>query len=204
MYMNSLLKKYDEEVLLEMENLAKKYNFPIIGRVVGNFLHVMAISIGAERIFEFGSGFGFSAYWFSMGMKGGELTLTDGNKTNIGIARKYLSRLSRRCDFKYYAAWAQDVFKETSGEFDIIYNDVDKGDYPEVWALARERIRPGGCYIADNALWYGRVTAEKVENDIEPGWTEAIKEHNALIFHDADFDAFINPARDGVLVARRK
>jgi predicted O-methyltransferase YrrM len=36
------------------------------------------------------------------------------------------------------------------------------------------------------------------------GWTEAIREHNALIFDDPDFDTFINPIRDGVIVARRK
>jgi caffeoyl-CoA O-methyltransferase len=40
--------------------------------------------------------------------------------------------------------------------------------------------------------------------DIVPGWTEAILEHNRLIFNDPDFDAFINPTRDGVVVARRK
>ncbi|HXG52729.1 MAG TPA: O-methyltransferase [candidate division Zixibacteria bacterium] len=203
-YMDGLLKKYDEEVLLEMEGLAKKHGFPIVGRVVGNFLHVLAKSIGARTIFEFGSGFGYSAYWFSLGMDGGELILTDGSKSNISVARQYLSRLPRSCRFQFHAAWAQDVFKETSGDFDIVYNDADKGDYVEIWELARERIRPGGYYIADNVLWYGRVVAESVEHDIEPGWTETIKEHNSLIFDDAGFDAFINPTRDGVVVARRK
>jgi predicted O-methyltransferase YrrM len=203
-YMDGFARKYDEEVLLEMEALARKYNIPVIGRVVGNFLCVLTKSIDAQRIFEFGSGFGYSAYWFSLGMSGGELILTDSDKINVEIAKKHLSRLNRKCAFKYHFAWAQDAFNETSGLFDIIYNDVDKGDYPEIWELARGRIRPGGFYIADNVLWYGRVTAAKVENDVEPGWTEAVKEHNALIFSDADFDAFINPARDGVLVARRK
>jgi len=172
--------------------------------VAGNFFQVLAKSIGARRIFEFGSGFGFSAYWFSLGMDGGELILADGSKANISMARRYLSRVQRKCDFKFHFAWAQDVFKDTGGDFDIVYNDVDKGDYLEVWELARERIRPGGYYIADNVLWYGRVAAAKVEHDIEPGWTETIKEHNSLIFADPDFDSFINPIRDGVLVARRK
>ena len=203
-YMTALIEKYDEPVLLEMENLARKYDFPIIGRVVGNFLNVLTKSIGAERIFEFGSGFGYSAYWLSMGMNRGELILTDGSKANIEAAKDYLSRLGRKCEFQFHFAWSQDVFKETAGDFDIVYNDVDKGDYPEVWELARDRIRPGGYYIADNTLWYGRVATGKVDNDIEPGWTEAIVEHNSLIFNDADFDAFINPTRDGVLVARRK
>ncbi|MGZ8153520.1 MAG: O-methyltransferase, partial [Methylovulum sp.] len=79
----------------------------------------------------------------------------------------------------------------------------DKGDYPEIWLMAKDRIRPGGLYIADNVLWRGRVAVEQY-SDVFPGWTEAIMEHNRLIFSDPDFDAFINPTRDGVIVARRK
>jgi len=203
-YLNTLLKESDEDVLLEMESLAKKNNFPIVGRLAGNFLSILTKSIGAQRIFELGSGFGFSAYWFSLGMDGGELILTDGSESNISMAMEYLSRVQRKCDFKYCTGFAQDVFQETSGEFDIVYNDVDKCDYPEVWELARDRIRPGGYYIADNTLWYGRVTAEKPGYESQPGWTKSIKEHNSLIFEDTDFDAFINPIGDGVLVARRK
>ena len=69
--------------------------------------------------------------------------------------------------------------------------------------MAKERIRPGGLYIADNVLWHGRVAVERYV-DIVPGWTEAILEHNTQIFNDPEFDAFINPTRDGVIVARKK
>ena len=98
---------------------------------------------------------------------------------------------------------AQDIFERTNGLFDICYNDVDKGDYPAIWDMAKTRIRPGGYYIADNVLWHGRVTVKEF-TDIVPGWTEAIMAHNQTIFADAEFDTFINPTRDGVLVARRK
>ena len=40
--------------------------------------------------------------------------------------------------------------------------------------------------------------------DVEHGLTEAIVEHNRLVFTDPDFDTFINPTRDGVIVARKK
>ncbi len=98
---------------------------------------------------------------------------------------------------------AQEIFTQTDGLFDICYNDVDKGDYPEIWLMAKDRIRPGGLYIADNVLWRGRVAVERY-TDVFAGWTEAVREHNQLIFNDPDFDTFINPTRDGVIVARRK
>lgn len=69
--------------------------------------------------------------------------------------------------------------------------------------MARERIRPGGLYIADNVLWHGRVAMNN-PTDAKPSWTRAIKEHNQLICNDPEFDAFVNPTRDGVIVARRK
>jgi caffeoyl-CoA O-methyltransferase len=203
-YLMGLAKAQDDPILLEMELLAKKEDFPIVGRLVGLFLEVLAKSIGAKTIFEFGSGYGYSAYWFARAVgPEGKVICTDGEKENRDQAKKFLSRAGfwSRIDFK--VGMAQDIFKPFVGTFDICYNDVDKGQYPEVWKMAKERIRPGGLYIADNVLWHGRV-ALKDPKDVGPGWTEAIKIHNQMIFNDPDFDSFINPTRDGVIVARKK
>ncbi len=203
-YMFSLSGQTDHAVLTQMEAIARENNFPIVGRLVGMFLHSQAKMIGARRVFEFGSGFGYSAYWFAKAVGAhGEVICTDGNPDNKAKAQANLQAagLSERVEF--HSGIAQDTFKQTEGYFDICYNDVDKDGYPEVWNLARERVRPGGLYICDNVLWHGRVAMETF-NDIVPGWTEAIREHNELVFHDPNFDTFINPTRDGVLVARRK
>jgi len=203
-YMRQLLNGTDHNVLLAMEELAEKNNFPIVGRLVGVFLETMAKSINAQRVFEFGSGYGYSAYWFAkaVGDKG-KVYCSEADLVNLKKAEQYLSDagLWQRIEFK--AGMAQSIFAETEGLFDICYNDVDKCDYPEIWLLAKDRIRSGGLYIADNVLWRGRVAVSQYK-DVFQGWTEAIKEHNRLIFNDPDFDAFINPIRDGVLVARKK
>ncbi|MGZ4955853.1 MAG: O-methyltransferase [Methylobacter sp.] len=203
-YMHGLLRHTDHPVLTEMEALAHKNNFPIIGRLVGVFIEAQAKMINAERVFEFGSGYGYSAYWFAraVGSKG-QVICTDADFLNQEKAEQYLSNagLWDRIDFR--AGMAQEVFAQTEGLFDICYNDVDKGDYPSIWLMAKDRIRPGGLYIADNVLWRGRVAVENPA-DIFPGWTEAIIEHNELIFNDPEFDTFINPTRDGVIVARKK
>jgi predicted O-methyltransferase YrrM len=203
-YMRSLVTQSDHPVLTEMEAYARKNNFPIVDRLVGVFLETLAKSITARRIFEFGSGYGYSAYWFARATgPTGEIICTDGDAVNRDKAQHYLASVGLWDRVQFHTGFAQDVFAQTEGLFDICYNDVDKGDYPEVWKLAKERIRPGGLYIADNVLWHGRVAAEQYV-DIVPGWTEAILEHNQMIFADPDFDAFINPTRDGVLVARKK
>jgi caffeoyl-CoA O-methyltransferase len=203
-YLHGLLRHTDNAVLLEMEALARQHNFPIVGRLVGIFLESLANSINAKRVFEFGSGYGYSAYWFANAVGiDGNVICTDGNPLNKDKAERFLSKadLWKRIDFR--TGIAQSHFGQCEGLFDICYNDVDKGDYPEVWLMAKDRIRPGGFYIADNVLWHGRVALENYE-DVVPGWTEAIKRHNTLIFEDPDFDAYINPIRDGVIVARKK
>ena len=47
------------------------------------------------------------------------------------------------------------------GEFDVIYDDIDKDGYPDAWRAARERIRVGGLYVCDNVLCSGRVLGDE-------------------------------------------
>lgn len=206
-YLRELAHPHLEAVPLEMEALAEKRRFPIVGPLVGQFLEVMARTVDARRVFEFGSGFGYSAYWFARGLPADGLVIcTDTELESARLAEGFLSRAGLWGNVEYRLGMAQDLFEAAEGEFDICYNDVDKGDYPAVWRLAKDRIRPGGLYIADNVLWHGRVAMEAHEDvqDVVAGWTEAVREHNAAIFNDPDFDCCINPVRDGVIVARRK
>lgn len=203
-YLRGLVGNTDHPVLLAMEALAWEQNFPIVDRLVGVFLETQAKAISAKRVFEFGSGFGYSAYWFAKAVgDGGEVFCTDGDPLNKGKAEHYLKTASLWDRVKFHTGMAQTLFAQSEGLFDICYNDADKGDYPEIWNMAKARIRPGGLYIADNVLWHGRVALTDFV-DVAPGWTEAIRKHNEQIFNDPDFDAFINPTRDGVIVARRK
>jgi predicted O-methyltransferase YrrM len=172
--------------------------------MVGVALELLARSIGAQRVFELGSGFGYSAYWFSRATDvHGEVHLTDGDPENEKKAMDYLGRAGLAIPIRFHVGEAVQTLDGTEGEFDIVYCDIDKGDYPKAWQAARERIRPGGLYICDNTLWSGRVTDGWSGEDRRPGWTEAIKEHNAAIAADREYIATILPIRDGVLVAHR-
>jgi predicted O-methyltransferase YrrM len=204
-YLFDLLRRHDEPVLQEMEALARERSFPIVGRLVGAFLEVLTLCAGARRVFEFGSGFGYSAYWFGRAVgPEGRVICTDGQEANRRQARTFLARVGRwgRIDFR--VGWAQDIFRGTEGLFDVVYNDADKEGDPGIWRLARDRVRPGGLYIADNTLWSGRVIQEPAGDDPRPELTRAISEHNRLIAADPEYDFFLNPTRDGVIVARRK
>lgn len=172
-YLKDLASSDDHEVLLEMEALAAEKGFPIVERLCGRALEVMARSIGAKRIFEMGSGFGFSAYWFSQATgPDGEIHLTDTDAENERLTRDFLGRAGLLDPIEYHVSDAFSAFDATDGEFDIVYCDIDKDGYPEAWRKAKERVRVGGFYMCDNMLWSGRVTG-RVE-DPRPHLTEAI------------------------------
>ena len=199
-YLGALAATDDEPVLLEMEEHAKERRFPIVGRLCGRFLEVMARSIGATRVFEMGSGFGFSAYWFSRAIgPDGELHLTDMDPNNKTKALDFLGRAGLDGPVDYHVAAAFDAFNDTAGEFDIVYCDIDKHEYPQAWELAKPRVRVGGLYMCDNMLWSGKVTGE-VEVDES---TPIIDRANKLIAADPDWRSFILPIRDGVVCAVR-
>ncbi len=203
-YLNQLERRHDDPVLLEMETLAEQNHFPIVGRLSGVFLEAMALTVGARTVFELGSGFGYSAWWFTRAVgPDGMVYCTDGDPANREKAEDFLTRAGRWDRVNYRTGNAQDLLVDTLGEFDIVYNDVLKPQYPETWLQAKDRVRPGGLYIADNVLWSGRVTPEGAKHDTRPDETEAIKRHNELIYADPGFATFIHPVRDGLLVARK-
>jgi len=202
-YMRSLLRRYDEPVLLEMEAEGKERGFPIIGRLVGVTVELLARSVGAKRVFELGSGFGYSAYWFARAVgPSGEVHGTDGDPANEPKALDYLSRAGLAEPIRWHVGDAVTHLGAASGEFDVVYNDIDKDGYPAAWMAARERIRVGGLYVCDNVLWSGRVAVQD-RDDPRPVYTQAILEHNRMIAEDDRFISSIVPTRDGVFVALR-
>jgi predicted O-methyltransferase YrrM len=202
-YMRDL---FDEEhpVAAEMEARAEEHGFPIVGRLVGMTMEVLARSVGARRVFEMGSGYGYSAYWFGRAVgDGGEVHMTEGDPDNQRLAVEYLERAGLGDRARSHVGDALELIEEVDGDFDVVFCDIDKGGYPAAWEKARERIRVGGLYLCDNVLWSGRVTQEEPEDDVRPGWTDRVREHNLAVAADERYRSTIVPTRDGVMVALR-
>jgi caffeoyl-CoA O-methyltransferase len=163
-YVRALLDRHDEPVLLEMEELARVKNFPIINRHVGVTVEILARAIGARRVFELGSGYGYSAFWFARAVgQGGEVHCTDGNPQNAKKAQEFLSRANLWGRITFHVGDALKSFSQVAGKWDIVYDDINKEGYPEAWKAACNRIRVGGLYICDNVITIG--SAKKLVTD---------------------------------------
>lgn len=189
-----------DEVLTEMEAEASKNDVPIVGPAVARILYQLATISGAKNIFEMGSAIGYSTIWWARAVgDGGRVVYTDGDRKNADKARRYFERagVSKRITVRVGDAF--EFLSEEKEQYDIIFNDVDKIDYPRAFRLALPRLKTGGLFIADNVLWSGRVA--KANPDAT---TKAILEFNKLIYGSKDLFATILPIRDGVAVCVKK
>jgi len=176
----------------------------MVGRMVGVTLEILARSIGARRVFELGSGFGYSGYWFSRAVgPHGELYLTDGDPANAELAADFLARAGLDGPVQFHVGDALEGFRGVEGDFDIVFCDIDKHGYPKAWEAARERIRVGGMFICDNTLGFGAGTVVQELDGRAGEWIAAIREMNDAVVADDRYLANILPIRDGVLVALR-
>lgn len=188
-----------EQVLLDMEKRADDEGFPIVGPQVGQLLQQMAAMVNAEQVFELGSGFGYSAIWFLKGMDEGRVTLTDADAQNRDDALEALSILGLKDRAEFKVGGSIELLRQETRQYDIIYCDIDKQDYPEVIDLAYERLRPGGLLITDNTLWYGLVLVENPEKT-----AKGVQEYNRALAAHPGFLTVTLPIRDGVSVSMKR
>ncbi|HRG34423.1 MAG: class I SAM-dependent methyltransferase [Saprospiraceae bacterium] len=84
-------------------------------------------------------------------------------------------------------------------EFDLVFIDAAKKQYPEYLALVSPLMKKGALLIADNVLWYGKVLDENKDQE-----TTVLDHFNSLVSKSGDWDAFILPLRDGLTLAIKK
>jgi predicted O-methyltransferase YrrM len=172
------------DVLVEMEEYATKHNIPIVGPAVARILEQLALMINAHIVFELGSAIGYSTIWWARAVgENGHVFYTDGDSKNAERARGYFARAGVSERIILHTGDALEFLSEQKQEFDIIFNDVDKDDYPRVLRLVAPRLRKGGLFITDNVLWNGRVA----EKNPKESSTKAILEFNRKLADSPEF-----------------
>lgn len=199
-YLLSVLPPRDA-VLARMEEDAARGGIPIVGPAVGRLLAQLARISGARRVFELGSAIGYSTIWLARAVgPEGQVFYTDGSEENAAEARRNLAEAGVDGRVTLLVGDALTALDGTEGEFDLIFNDVDKEGYPDVLRAAFPRLRVGGLLVTDNVLWDGAMRLPACEDDEEAA---AIREFNRLCYAHPDLETTILPLRDGVSVARR-
>lgn len=200
-YLDALIPSRPPE-MRAMEAYAREVRFPIVGPAAGQFCYLMARIVGARRVFEMGSGFGYSTAWFARAVRengGGTVFHVVWDEELSRRARKHLSALGFGAVIEYHVAEAVETLRHADGQFDLIFNDIDKEAYPKSLSVIAEKLRPGGVLIVDNMFWQGRVFDDRDRS----ATTQGVRELTQTITSDPGWISSIVPIRDGLLVAYR-
>ncbi|MCC2671185.1 MAG: O-methyltransferase family 3 [Armatimonadetes bacterium] len=196
------LSDHGDPILLRMEAEARAEQFPIIGPAAGKLCYLMARAIGAKRIFEMGSGYGYSTLWFAKAVRengGGEVHHTVWSDDLHQRARANVEEAGYSDVVQFHLGEAVQALQQAEGPFDIVFNDIDKDGYPASLPVMKEKLRVGGLILIDNMLWHGRIFDAEDRDES----TEGVREFTRRLQADPDFVFQLVPVRDGVIVALR-
>lgn len=181
-------------VLREMQRYGESRRFPIVNREVGRVLYQLTVLSKAKKVFELGSGFGYSTLWFALALPpGGVVHHTDGDPENTQRARYYFKKAGLLKKVRFHPGDAIASLVKTRGDFDIYYCDIDKDGYPAAYQAIAKRAKPGNLVLTDNLLWSGKVAQPNPDNR-----TRSILEYTRLFWRDKRFASSMLPIRDGV------
>jgi len=186
-YLDELLPRRDT-VVRQMERYAAENDVPIVGPACARVLYQLARISGARRVFEMGSAIGYSTLWLARAVgERGTVYYTDGDSANVRRAQAYLKRAGVLDRVKLLNGDALELLRSTDGEFDLIFNDVNKDQYPEVFRLAVPRL-------------HGRAARPAKPGDVR---TAAVQKFNRMIYRSPRLFTTIIPLRDGLAVCER-
>jgi caffeoyl-CoA O-methyltransferase len=190
-----------DKVIVEMEEYAAQHDTPIIGPAVARLLSLLVQTSGAKRIFEMGSAIGYSTIWLAQaaGPKA-QIFYTDGDPKNAERASEYFRRAGVTKRIRVQVGNALELVAKAPGKFDLIFNDVNKHQYPAALKAALPKLKRGGLFITDNTLWSGRAARPAVSTDKD---TLGVQEFNRLTYASKELYTVLLPLRDGVTVSRK-
>ncbi|PYF82945.1 caffeoyl-CoA O-methyltransferase [Marinomonas alcarazii] len=181
-------------------HMARMQLSPEVGQLLALLIKLQA----PKKILEIGVFTGYSTLSMAMAMpKESKLVAIEKKQMWLDIATRYLEqagvidRVTTYCD---KALPVMESFLQAEREtFDFIFIDADKQNLLAYYQLAKQLLRPGGCLVIDNTLWWGNVADEEFTDKD----TRIVRELNKTIHQDTDVELSLIPIGDGLTLVRK-
>jgi len=191
-----------------LSNLNRETNLKVLqprmisGTYQGRLLSLISKIINPKKILEIGTFTGYSTLCLAEGLhENGEIHTVDINEELYDLQRKYFKKSSFNNNITQHLGNALDIIPKLDHDFDLIFLDADKINYPKYLDILIVRLKKGGVLLSDNVLWDGKVLNEISQKDKS---TKAIVKYNKLLNSRSDMDSVILPIRDGITISRKK
>ena len=174
----------------------------ISGAYQGRLLSMISKIINPKKILEIGTFTGYSTLCLAEGLdKNGQIHTVDINEELYDLQRKYFKKSSFNSNITQHLGNALEIIPKLDHDFDLIFLDADKINYPKYLDILIVRLKKRGVLLSDNVLWDGKVLNEISQKDKS---TKAIVEYNKMLNNRTDMDSVILPIRDGITISIKK
>lgn len=193
----------EDWVLAELTRISylTTYNPRMIsGPQQGKLLEMICLMLKPARVLEIGTFTGYSTICMARGsMPGGHIDTIEVNDELEDTIREYLVKAGIAAFVTLHIGNALEVIPTLKHEYDMIYIDGDKREYPQYFELSFPKLRVGGYMLADNVLWNGKV----LDSGAADTHTKAIDRFNKMVQIDPRVENVLLPMRDGLMLIRK-
>ena len=189
-------------LMAELNKLKTHYNFPAIHVNIGSYIKFSIHDWKPKVIFEMGSGYGHSAFWYlSSGCSSIEKIFLTEKRTDLSQSFESLPWPKEWKDkLDYYQGDAFDRLSEIS-LIDLCLIDGVKSDYLQFLTKVSCKMNKGGIVLIDNSYWRGSFLDAEVLSKKKSA--QKIKELHDYIKTSLEWDAVFLPFLDGLSVLRK-
>lgn len=172
------------------------------GHYQGRLLSLISKIINPKAILEIGTYTGYSALCLAEGLQNnGVLYTIDINEELYDFQRKYFDASPYGKQIIQHVGNAVEIINTIDSQFDLVFIDADKEDYPAYFELIIDKLNPGGIILSDNVLWSGKIIEPLVEGDEA---TKALLQYNQMLKDDPRIETVVLPVRDGLTISRKR
>ena len=170
------------------------------GHLQGRLLSMISNMLQPKSILEIGTYTGYSAICLAEGLHpDGELHTIDINEELYDIQRKYFDLSGYGDKIFQHVGDARTIIPEINKEFDLVFIDADKKNYPTYLEILLPILKEGAVILSDNVLWSGKVLEPVAEDDED---TEALIRYNKMLSDHPKLKTVLLPVRDGLTITR--
>ncbi len=170
------------------------------GHLQGRVLSMLSKLIRPKNILEIGTYTGYSALCLAEGLQlNGQLHTIDINEELHDLQKKYFDASQYTAQIIQHTGNALDIIPNLSQDFDLVFIDADKRNYPAYLELLLPKLSPGAVILSDNVLWSGKVVKPVKEDDLD---TQALLHYNKLLNEHPQLETVVLPIRDGLTISR--
>lgn len=195
---DALLTSIEESAVLEESYV------PIVEPEVAQLLKLFIDIIKPERILEIGTAVGYSSIYMAQCFENAHITTIERYKNASERAKKNIEKANLESRIEIIEGDASEILKTLDGEYDLIFLDAAKGQYPAFLPYLEKLLREGGVLISDNVLYKGMIASKELVIRRKITIVKRLRMYLKTLMEHDGFTTSIIPMGDGVAVSYKK